>query len=98
MNKLNKEKIEAATFKRLIKHLQENPKIQNIDLMELAGFCRNCISRWYSEEANKEGSEVDYEKARDLVYGMPYKNWKQKYQKEQPKDRIESLKDSFHNH
>lgn len=98
MNNENREKIEAATFKRLIKHLQENPKIQNIDLMELAGFCRNCISRWYSEEAIEKGDNIDYEKARDLVYGMPYKEWKEHYQKEQPKERIENLKDSFHNH
>jgi len=98
MQSTEKDKLEAATFRRLINHLKENPKIQNIDLMELAGFCRNCISRWYSEEAKKEGKNIDYEQARNLIYGMPYNEWKDKYQKEQPKDRIEGLKDKFHKH
>ena len=71
-----KEKIEAATFRRLLKHFQEKPNIQNIDLMELADFCRNCISKWYSEESSKNGVSVDYDDARELVYGMSYKDWK----------------------
>ena len=98
MNKIETEKVEAATFKRLVKHLQENPNIQNIDLMELAGFCRNCISKWYTEEAKKHGTNIDYEKARDLVYGMSYKKWKVKHQKEQTNKRLEGLKEKFHDH
>ena len=98
MNKIETEKVEAATFKRLVKHLQENPNIQNIDLMELAGFCRNCISKWYTEEAEKHGTNINYEKARDLVYGMSYKEWKVKHQKEQTNERLEGLKEKFHDH
>ena len=90
--------IEAATFRRIVKHFQENPEVQNIDLMELSGFCRNCISRWYSEEAEKEGKKIEYEDARSLVYGMTYQEWKKKFQTDQPKDRIENLKESFHEH
>ena len=93
-----KEKIEAATFRRLLKHFQENPNIQNIDLMELADFCRNCISKWYSEESSKNGISVDYDHARELVYGMPYKDWKKKYQEEQSSERIEKLNSKFHKH
>ena len=81
MDNNTKEKIEAATFRRLLKHFQENPNIQNIDLMELADFCRNCISKWYSEESSKNGNNLDYNDAREIVYGMPYKEWKDKYLK-----------------
>ena len=98
MNNDNKEKIEAATFRRLLKHFQENPKVQNIDLMELAGFCRNCISKWYSEESKENNSEVNYDEAKELVYGMPYKEWKEKFQEEQSDDRIDKLSSKFHNH
>jgi uncharacterized protein len=93
-----KEKIEAATFRRLLKHFQENPNVQNIDLMELAGFCRNCISKWYSEESKENNLEVNYDEAKNLVYGMPYKDWKEKYQAEQSSDRIDKLSNKFHNH
>lgn len=98
MNNDNKEKIEAATFRRLLKHFQENPKVQNIDLMELAGFCRNCISKWYSEESKENNLEVNYDEAKELVYGMPYKEWKEKFQEEQSGDRIDKLSSKFHNH
>ncbi|MBF95834.1 MAG: hypothetical protein CFH34_01459 [Alphaproteobacteria bacterium MarineAlpha9_Bin4] len=76
-----KEKIEAATFRKIIKHLQDNKDLQNIDLMNLAGFCRNCISKWYSESSKNYGSEVDYDEAKKIVYDMPYSEWKEKYQK-----------------
>ena len=98
MEENKKVSIEAATFRRIVKHFQENPEVQNIDLMELSGFCRNCISRWYSEEAEKKGKKIEYEDARSLVYGMTYKEWKKKFQTDQPKDRIENLKESFHKH
>ena len=72
--------IEAAVFRRLVAHLDEHKEVQNIDLMNLAGFCRNCLSKWYVEAAQEEGREVDYEAAREIVYGMPYAEWKSKHQ------------------
>jgi hypothetical protein len=73
--------LEAAAFRRLVAHLQERKDVQNIDLMNLAGFCRNCLSKWYAEAAEQRGVDVDLERARELVYGMPYAEWKAKYQK-----------------
>ncbi len=75
-------KIEAAVFRRLLAHLDERKDVQNIDLMNLAGFCRNCLSKWYTAACNEAGIEVDYEAARKRVYGMPYGDWKRKYQTE----------------
>ena len=77
----NKEKIEAAVFRRLLDHLQENTDLQNIDLMNLAGFCRNCLSKWYLEASKENGQEINYDKAKEIVYSMPYNEWKEKYQK-----------------
>ncbi len=74
-------KIEAATLNRLIKHLRDNTELQNIDLMNLAGFCRNCISKWMVEEAEKMNVKLDYDEVRKEVYGMDYKEWKEKFQK-----------------
>ncbi len=76
-----KEKIEATTFRKIIKHLQDNKELQNIDLMNLAGFCRNCISKWYVEAAREHGNEVEYDKAKEIIYNMTYAEWKKKYQK-----------------
>ena len=76
-----KESLEAATFKRLVDHLQKNTDLQNIDLMNLAGFCRNCLSKWMVEEAKKKDISLDYEKVRSEIYGMDYSEWKKKYQK-----------------
>ena len=73
--------LEAATFRALVKHLREHTEVQNIDLMNLAGFCRNCLSKWYLAAAEEKGEEIDYETARELIYGMPYSEWKEKYQK-----------------
>ena len=73
--------IEAATLKRLLSHLNERKDVQNIDLMNLAGFCRNCLSKWYREEAEKKGIKINDPEAREHVYGMPYPEWKKKYQK-----------------
>ncbi|TXS92079.1 DUF1244 domain-containing protein [Parahaliea maris] len=73
--------IEAAVFRRLLEHLDSRKDVQNIDLMELAGFCRNCLAKWYMAAAEDEGMEVDYDAARERVYGMPYEEWKAKYQK-----------------
>ncbi len=76
------DKIEAAVFRRLLEHLDERKDVQNIELMNLAGFCRNCLSKWYMAAAEAEGLEVDYDQARERVYGMPYPEWKEKYQTE----------------
>ena len=73
--------LEAATFRRLIDHLQKNTDLQNIDLMNLAGFCRNCLSKWMVEEAEKKNMSLDYEEVRNEIYGMNYSEWKKKYQK-----------------
>ena len=73
--------IQSATLERLISHLNERKDVQNIDLMNLAGFCRNCLSRWYREEAEKKGIEISDPDAREHIYGMPYSEWKEKYQK-----------------
>ena len=72
--------LEAAAFRRLLAHLDERKDVQNIDLMILADFCRNCLSKWYQAAGEERGIEIDYEEARELVYGMPYSQWKDKYQ------------------
>jgi hypothetical protein len=72
--------LEAAAFRRLVQHLRERSDVQNIDLMNLAGFCRNCLSRWYREEAAARGVQIEDPDAREIVYGMPYKAWQAKYQ------------------
>jgi uncharacterized protein len=74
--------LEAAAFRRLVQHLRERTDVQNIDLMNLAGFCRNCLSRWYREAADAKGIGLSDPDAREIVYGMPYKEWQAKYQTE----------------
>jgi len=74
--------LEAAAFRRLVQHLRERGDVQNIDLMNLAGFCRNCLSRWYREAAAGQGTTLADPDAREIVYGMPYKEWQAKHQKE----------------
>ena len=81
MNDKDMKDLESATFKRLVDHLQKNTDLQNIDLMNLAGFCRNCLSRWFREEAQKKGIEISDPDARKHIYGMPYSEWKEKFQK-----------------
>tara|TARA_B100001564_G_scaffold346250_1_gene345763 strand:+ start:538 stop:795 length:258 start_codon:yes stop_codon:yes gene_type:complete len=73
--------IEAAAFRKLVNHLQERHDVQNLDIMNLAGFCRNCISRWYQESSLELGEDVSKDEARELIYGMPHNEWKEKYQK-----------------
>ena len=82
MDAQTKIELEAAAFRHLVKHLDENKQVQNIDLMNLAGFCRNCMSKWYRAAAEEKGLEMDYEQAREIIYGMPYAEWKAKYQQE----------------
>jgi hypothetical protein len=74
------EKIEAATLRRLLTHLDNNKDVQNIELMNLANFCRNCLSKWYMAEAENIGETIDYDAAREKIYGMPYSQWKEKHQ------------------
>ena len=81
MDNSTKKELQSATFERLVHHLRVRKDVQNIDLMNLAGFCRNCLSKWYREEADKKGVQVSDSEARQHVYGMPYDEWKTKYQK-----------------
>ncbi len=74
--------LEAAVFRALVEHLRAHPEVQNIDLMNLAGFCRNCLSKWYRAAAQQRGLDLTYEDARAIVYGMPYAEWKAKHQSE----------------
>ena len=82
MDQSTKTEIEAAVFRRLLKHLDDNKQVQNIDLMIVGDFCRNCLSKWYMTEAEQRNESVDYDQARELVYGMPYSEWKEKHQTE----------------
>lgn len=82
MDEQTRTEAEAAAFRDLVKHLQKRTDVQNIDLMNLAGFCRNCLSKWYRAEADRRGMSMDYEEARERVYGMPYADWKDRYQTE----------------
>ena len=88
----NADAIEAAVFRRLVAHLDERVDVQNIDLMNLAGFCRNCLSKWYMAAAEAEGVEVDYDQARERVYGMPYADWKAKHQTEATPEQMAAFK------
>ena len=81
MDDATKKELQSATFDRLIQHLRERKDVQNLDLMNLAGFCRNCLSKWYREEAQKKGIEISDQDSRKKVYGMPYEDWKRKFQK-----------------
>ena len=79
--------LEAAAFRRLVEHFDNHKDVQNIDLMNLAGFCRNCLSKWYRAAAKDRGFEISYEEAREIVYGMPYSEWKDLYQNEASQDQ-----------
>tara|TARA_Y100001960_G_C14740699_1_gene862861 strand:+ start:847 stop:1155 length:309 start_codon:yes stop_codon:yes gene_type:complete len=98
MDKKLQTELEAAAFRTLIVHLRERKDVQNIDLMNLAGFCRNCLSKWYAAAAQEKGLVLDYEEAREKVYGMPYSEWKQKFQvdasPEKQKAFVEGQKDN----
>lgn len=82
LDKQTRTELEAAAFRGLVEHLQRRTDVQNIDLMNLAGFCRNCLSKWYMAAAKKRGVEMNYDQAREAVYGVPYEEWKSKYQTE----------------
>jgi len=78
--------LEAAAFRAMVNHLREHNEVQNIDLMNLAGFCRNCLSKWYLAAANERGIDMDYEQSREIIYGMPYSEWKARYQQGDKQD------------
>ncbi len=80
--------LEAAAFRRLVAHLRERTDVQNIDLMNLGGFCRNCLSKWYRAAAEERGLEMTYDEAREIIYGMPYEEWKAKYQTEATPEQL----------
>ena len=85
--------IEAAIFSRLVDHLRKETDLQNIDLMNLAGFCRNCLSKWYVEEASALGQSIDQEAARAKIYGMNYAEWKEQYQKPATQEQLDAMQD-----
>ena len=80
--------LEAAAFRRLVQHFRERSDVQNIDLMNLAGFCRNCLSKWYRAAAEERGLALTYDEAREIIYGMPYREWQALYQKEASADQL----------
>ncbi len=84
MDEQTRIELEAQAFRTLVQHLREHTEVQNIDLMNLAGFCRNCLSKWYRAAAEERGIDMDYETAREIIYGMPYAEWKERYQDERP--------------
>ena len=97
MNDSTRIELEAAAFRGLIQHLQRRTDVQNIDLMNLAGFCRNCLSKWYRAAAEERGMDMTYDEAREIVYGMPYETWKDKYQTEATTEQKAAFADS-HKH
>ena len=88
ISKENEIMIKAKVLDHLIQHLRERTDVQNIDLMNLGGFCRNCLSKWYAKYANELDYDLDYEESRKIIYGMPYAEWKEKYQTEATKDQL----------
>ena len=94
MDKATQTEIEAAVFRQLIEHFRERTDVQNIDLMNLSGFCRNCLSKWYSAAAQERGQAIDYDQAREIVYGMPYAEWKSKYQTEATKEQLAAFNEN----
>jgi uncharacterized protein len=94
MDKTTKTEIEAATFRYLRDFLRTHTDVQNIDLMNLAGFCRNCLSKWYVAEATERGETIDYETAREEIYGMPYTEWKSLYQKSASAEQVNTFNEN----
>ncbi len=90
--------LEAAVFRRLVQHLQHRTDVQNIDLMNLAGFCRNCLSNWMKEEADAKGVAISKDESREAVYGMPYEEWKAKYQGTATPEQLAAMKKAHPGH
>ncbi len=93
MDKETQTELEAAAFRRLVKHLRSRPDVQNIDLMNLANFCRNCLSNWYKDAAEEKGIDLTKDEAREIVYGMPYSEWKDKHQTEATPEQLAKMKE-----
>ncbi|MFL2514037.1 MAG: DUF1244 domain-containing protein [Alphaproteobacteria bacterium] len=93
MTKENEVLIKAKVLDHLIEHLQKRTDVQNIDLMNLSGFCRNCLSKWYGKYSSELGYDLDYEETRKIIYGMPYSDWKEKFQKEATAEQLQQFKD-----
>ena len=96
MDDQTRTELEAAAFRRMVDHFRERTDVQNIDLMNLAGVCRNCLSKWYRAAAEDKGIEMSYDDAREIVYGMPYGEWKTKHQTAQPKQRLDDFNATHH--
>ncbi len=96
MDDATRTELEAAAFRRLRDHLRERTDVQNIDLMNLAGFCRNCLSRWYQEAAAERGLEMSKDEGREIVYGMPYEDWRAQHQAEASPDQQAAFEKSRH--
>ena len=94
MDDKTRTEIEAAAFRGLVEHLQRRTDVQNIDLMNLAGFCRNCLAKWYLGAAGSHGVDMGYDQAREIVYGMPYGEWKEKYQTEASAEQQQTFNDT----
>ena len=94
MDDNTKKDLQSAVFERLIEHLRKRNDVQNIDLMNMAGFCRNCLSKWYVSAAEEQGVTVTYEEAREVVYKEPYSSWKEKYQKDATPEQLAAFKAS----
>lgn len=97
MDDQTRTELEAAAFRHLLSHLREHTEVQNIDLMNLAGFCRNCLSKWYRAAAEDKGIAMDYEQAREIVYGMPYAEWKTRHQQEASPEQQSAFQESAKN-
>ncbi len=94
MDDATRTQIEAAAFRGLVAHLQRRTDVQNIDIMNLAGFCRNCLSKWYLAAAKEQGVELDYEQALEAIYGMPYREWKAQYQSKASEEQLAAFEAS----
>lgn len=92
-NETLRTEVEAAVFRRVIQHLQAHPEVQNIDLMLTADFCRNCLAKWFKAEAEARGLAIDYAKAQEIIYGMPYSEWKAKYQTQATPEQLRALEE-----
>ena len=97
LDKQTQTELEAAAFRTLVQHLRDRPEVQNIDLMNLADFCRNCLSKWYRAAAEERGVEIDYEAVRETIYGMPYAEWKAKHQTEATPEQLARMQEK-HTH
>ena len=98
MDDTTRTELEAAVFRRLVEHLRSRSDVQNIDLMNLAGFCRNCLSNWLKEEADAKGTAMSKDESREAVYGMPYETWKSKFQGAASPEQLEAMKKTHTGH